>query len=158
MFRISFVVSTLYVLAAMPALSWEVFVDKESDGTTIVTAEQIGEGGAFFNLVCFEQATHIEVVFPVDVSSNEDVAQLFQVDSKRENLVAGFIDRIDANTSVFIGIDRSDKPSIATPKIISEIKKGNELYLGDPDMGEGIERWSLAGASAAIRKMQKLCK
>ena len=122
-----------------------------------IVAEQAGEAGAFLRLVCFEEKTHIEIVYPAAVEPLDDYAELLQVDERPERLVAGFIDVIDDATSIFIGIDRRDEPAASTPELLKEIAAGQYLYLGDPDLTQAIERWSLAGSRKAIEQIQSRC-
>ena len=82
-------------------------------------------------------------------------SELFQIDNRPERLVAGFIDQVDASTSVFVGVDRRDEPAAATKLLVDEMAAGQEVYLGDPDLREGIERWSLKGSSKAINQVRK---
>ena len=44
----------------------------------------------------------------------DDAAILLQVDQNSEALLAGSIDNVDSGTSIFYGLDRSGKPSVAT--------------------------------------------
>ena len=40
------------------------FSREEDDGRVFTIAEQAGEAGAIWRLVCFEQKIHLEVIFP----------------------------------------------------------------------------------------------
>ena len=96
-------------------------------------------------LVCFEKKIHLEVIYPAALEPVDDAVELFQIDNRPERLVAGFMDQIDASTSVFVGVDRRDEPAAATKLLVDEMAAGQEVYLGDPDLREGIERSSLKG-------------
>ena len=137
----------------MTAQAWEVFQETEDDGRVFTVAEQAGEAGAFLRLVCFEKKIHLEVIYPAAL----DTVELFQIDNRPERLVAGFIDQVDASTSVFVGVDRRDEPAAATKLLVDEMAAGQEVYLGDPDLREGIERWSLKGSREAINQVRKKC-
>ena len=67
------------------------------------------------------------------------------------------MDQIDASTSVFVGVYRLDNPAAATKLLVDEMAAGQEVYLGDPDLREGIERWSLIGSRKAINQVRKKC-
>ena len=108
-------------------------------------------------LVCFEKKIHLEVIYPAALEPVDDTVELFQIDNRPERLVAGFIDQVDASTSVFVGVDRRDEPAAATKLLVDELAVGQEVYLGDPDLREGIERWSLKGSSKAINQVRKKC-
>ena len=146
---------TVFVML-FPTISpaWEVIVEREPDGRVFTVAEQIGDAGAFLNVVCFEQKIYLEVIYPAGIPSVDDTVELFQVDGRPEHLIAGYIDQIDGSTSVFAGVDRRDEPAAATSNLLREIMAGQSLYLGDPDRAEAVERWSLAGSSRAIRSVQ----
>ncbi len=92
------------------------------------------------------------VLEPVD-----DAVELFKIDNRPECLVAGFIDQIDASTSVFVGVDSRVELAAATKLLVDEMAAGQEAYLGDPDLREGIERWSLKGSRKAISQIRKKC-
>lgn len=139
------------------AMSWEIYKEKGDDGTVLTIAEQVGEGGAFLNLVCLDKKIHIEIIYPGAIEDTDDVVELVQVDGRPERLIAGYIEKIDSSTSVFVGLDRRGEPAAATPLLIKEMISGNELYLGDPDRTEAIERWSMRGSSAAIKAVRKSC-
>lgn len=141
--------------SALPA--WEIYQDQGADGDNWTMVEQIGEAGSFLNFACNNGVTHIEVVLPFSEGPIEDLSLVFQVDSNPERLVAGFVEEIDSLTSVFVGIDRRGFPAVATSGLLAEIAAGNELYLGDPDRSEAIERWSLKGSSKAISDLKTAC-
>ena len=58
----------------------------------------------------------------------DDAAILLQVDQNSEALLAGSIDNVDSGTSIFYGLDRSGKPSVAT-KINPPNARGNRPLL-----------------------------
>lgn len=101
-------------------------------------AEQVGDAGSFLTLVCVDQKIHIEIIFPGAIDLDDDSVVLLQIDNQPEWLVAGFFDKIDATTSVFVGLDRRDEPSAATSDLLKQMAAGNSLYLGDPDPIEAI--------------------
>ena len=84
------------------------FQETEDDGRIFTVAEQAGEAGAFLRRVCFEKKIHLEVIYPAALEPVDDAVELFQIDNRPERLVAGFMDQIDASTSVFVGVDRRD--------------------------------------------------
>jgi hypothetical protein len=144
-------------LCPMTAQAFEIFQEKEDDGRVFTIAEQAGEAGSFLRLVCFEQKIHLEVIFPIALEPVDDTVELFQIDDRPERLVAGFVDEIDASTSVFVGLDRRDEPAAATQLLVNEMAAGQEAYLGDPDVREATERWSLQGSRKAIKQLRKKC-
>jgi hypothetical protein len=152
----SLLFSALALATPCTAEGWETFIEKEDDGRGFSVAEQVGEGGYFLRLVCFEDDFHIELVIPERVEE-ADTALVFQVDHKPERLIAGFFERMDNQTTVFVGVDRRDDPAKATPIVLDQIKAGRELYLGDPDLSEAYERWDLKGATKAIRTAKGDC-
>lgn len=150
---------TLALMLAPNVLpAWEIYEETDDDGGQWFLADQRGEAGHYLGLVCFRGETHIEIQFPYTEGQIDDEVLVFQVDDKPEHLVAGFVEELDLRTSVFTGIDRSDRPSAATPKLLREIAAGQSLYLGDPDAREAVERWSLEGSTKAIRAIQANCK
>jgi len=149
--------SLMAFFCPMTAQAWEVFQETEDDGRVYTVAEQAGEAGAFLRLVCFEKKIHLEVIYPAALEPVDDAVELFQNDNRPERLVAGFMDQIDASTSVFVGVDRRDNPAAATKLLVDEMAAGREVYLGDPDLREGIERWSLIGSRKAINQVRKKC-
>ena len=58
--------------------------------------------------MCFEKKIHLEVIFPAALEPVDDTVELFKIDDRPERLVAGFVDEIDASTSIFVGLDRRD--------------------------------------------------
>jgi len=145
-----------FLIFPMNALAWEILTEREDDGSVFVVAEQVGEAGMFLSLVCFESKIHIEVEFPGTVEEG-DTAELFQVDGQPERFVAGYIEKLDATTSVFVGVDRRDEPAVSTPALLREIAAGTNLYLGDPDSANAVERWSLKGSRQAIETIRSRC-
>ena len=97
------------------------------------------------------------MIFPIALEPVDDTVELFQIDDRPERLVAGFVDEIDASTSVFVGLDRRDEPAAATQLLVNEMAAGQEAYLGDPDVREATERWSLQGSRKAIKQLRKKC-
>jgi hypothetical protein len=148
-------VIALCIISA-PASAWEI-ISQRNDGIIFTIAEQMGDGGAMLTIVCFNKNTHLEVVIPARVDLDE-APLIFQVDSKPEVLVAGFWEKIDRDTSQFIGIDRSDNPSVQTQSILKQISRGKSLYLGDPDVGEAVERFDLSGSRQAINSVRANCQ
>jgi hypothetical protein len=146
-------------LLATPAaaLAWDTFVEKEPDGRVFSIAEQVGDAGSFLHLVCFEREFHIEVIIP-ELLTEAETAHVFQIDGHAERLIGGVIETIDARTSVFIGTDRRDRPAQATKSLMKQIKSGNHLYMGDPDLHEAIEHWDLRGSTQAIARARENCK
>lgn len=157
-FNVAIASAALAVSFGGAAQAWEVFVDKEKDGRTFVSAEQTGEAGSVLSLVCIDNKFHVEIVYPASVPAADDFAELVQVDGNAERLLSGYIEKLDRNTSVFVALDRRDRPAAATDVILKQIRKGNEMYLGDPDAREAIERWSLKGATAALSAALKRCQ
>ncbi|MBT7343071.1 MAG: hypothetical protein P8H69_03745 [Planktomarina sp.] len=153
-FKIMFLIAAL---GPMKAQAWEVFQEKEDDGRVFTIAEQAGDAGAFLRLVCFEKKIHLEVIFPKAIEPVADTVELFQIDDRPERLVAGFIDEIDASTSIFVGVDRRDEPAASTKALVDQMAAGQEVFLGDPDAREAIERWSLQGSRKAIDEIRKKC-
>lgn len=137
--------------------AWEIIVEREQDGRVFTIAEQTGDAGSFLRLVCFEQKTHFEIEFPFGVDYAGDSVVLMQVDQRPERLIAGFTDKLDRNTHIFIGLDRRDQPAAATATLLKEIAAGSSLYLGDPDISEAFEHWSLAGSKKAIQQIRSKC-
>ena len=88
--------------------------------------------------MCVDQKIHIEIIFPGAIDLDDDSVVLLQIDNQPEWLVAGFFDKIEATTSVFVGLDRRDEPSAATSDLLKQMAAGNSLYLGDPDPIEAI--------------------
>lgn len=154
MFRILMFLAFFTFASSVSA--WTLISDSDDQGEFHMV-EQVGEGGLIFTWVCAEGENTIEVVFPTALDPG-DTALLFQVDGKPELLVAGFIDPIDDQTAIFVGVDRTDKPAIATDKLMAQAKAGNELYMGDPDLHEAVERWPLIGLTSALNKMAAVCK
>ena len=107
--------------------------------------------------MCVDQKIHIEIIFPGAIDLDDDSVVLLQIDNQPEWLVAGFFDKIDATTSVFVGLDRRDEPSAATSDLLKQIAAGNSLYLGDPDLIAAIEHWSIAGSRKAIKQIKSKC-
>ena len=107
--------------------------------------------------MCVDQKIHIEIIFPGAIDLDDDSVVLLQIDNQPEWLVAGFFDKIDATTSVFVGLDRRDEPSAATSDLLEQMDAGNSLYLGDPDLIEAIEHWSLAGSRKAMKQRKSRC-
>ena len=60
----------------------------------------------------------------------DDAVEMFQVDARPERLVAGFVDKIDRQTSVFIGIDRRDEPAAATETLLKEMSGHSMSQFG----------------------------
>ena len=119
--------------------------------------EQAGEGGAFFYVTCYDQREQIDIEFPVGNMGADDAAILLQVDQNSEALLAGSIDNVDSGTSIFYGLDRSGKPSVATQKLIHQMRAGTDLYFGDPDYREAIDVWPLKGFTKAHNALKKKC-
>ena len=113
--------SLIAFFCPMTAQAWEVFQETEDDGRVFTVAEQAGEAGAFLRLVCFEKKIHLEVIYPAALEPVDDTVELFQIDNRPERLVAGFIDQVDASTSVFVGVDRRDEPAAATKLLVDEM-------------------------------------
>lgn len=153
-FRIMFLIAAL---GPMKAQAWEVFQEREDDGRVFTIAEQAGEAGAFLRLVCFEKKIHLEVIFPAALEPVDDTVELFQIDDRPERLVAGFVDEIDASTSIFVGVGRRDEPAASTKILVDEMAAGQAVFLGDPDAREAIERWSLQGSRKAINQIRNKC-
>lgn len=150
------VLSVFLLLSPLTLAAWELIEDKFDNGDPMIFAEQIGEGGAFLSLVCAGGVTHVEVIFPGPIEEGDGTLVL-QVDSKPERLLAGFFEAIDADTTVFVGLDRRDRPAAATTALIKQMKAGSYLYIGDPDLSEAIEAFSMKGSSAAIRDLNSRC-
>lgn len=87
----------------------------------------------------------------------DDAAILLQVDQNSEALLAGSIDNVDSGTSIFYGLDRSGKPSVATQKLIHQMRAGTDLYFGDPNYREAIDVWPLKGFTKAHNALKKKC-
>ena len=65
-----------------------------------------------------------------DVTPNtNNVNFLVAVDQQQPLRVGGFIDRVDDETIVFVGLDLNDNPARATQQLLTQIKRGNRLYL-----------------------------
>jgi hypothetical protein len=143
---------------ASTASAWEVFTETGDDGRVFTVAEQQSEAGAFLTLVCVEQKTHIEIIVPIGQADVDDATMLLQIDGQPERLLSGYIESIDASTSVFVALDRRDEPAVATNTLINEIIAGRELYAGDPDMREAYDRWPLSGSAKAVGDMRGKCK
>jgi len=107
--------------------------------------------------VCIDQKIHIEIIFLGAIDLDDDSVVLLQIDNQAERLVAGFFNKIDATTSVFVGLDKRDEPSAATSDLLKQMAAVNSLYLGDPDLTEAIERWSMAGSRKAIKQITSKC-
>ena len=107
--------------------------------------------------MCIDQKIHIEIIFPGAIDPDDDSVVLLQIDNQAERLVAGFFNKIDATTSVFVGLDRRDEPSAATSDLLKQMAAGNSLYLGDPDLTKTIERWSMAGSRKTIKQITSKC-
>jgi len=41
--------------------------------------------------------------------------------------------------------------------LLKQMAAVNSLYLGDPDLTEAIERWSMAGSRKAIKQITSKC-
>ena len=149
--------SILFFLLPATSHAWEIFTESGTDGREITIAEQVGDAGSFLTLVCVDQKIHIEIIFPGAIDLDDDSVVLLQIDNQPERLVAGFFDKIDATTSVFVGLDRRDEPSAATSDLLKQMAAGNSLYLGDPDPIEAIEHWSMAGSRKAIKQIKSKC-
>jgi hypothetical protein len=139
------------------ASAWQITVEKEADGREFRIAEQPGDGGNFLNLVCHYGKIHIEIIIASGVPDIDDTAEVMQVDDRPEHLVAGYVERIDNITAVFVGVDRRDEPAASTSGILREMAAGNALYWGDPDIGEAVERWSMQGSGKAIAAIRDGC-
>ena len=107
--------------------------------------------------MCIDQKIHIEIIFPGAIDPDDDSVVLLQIDSQPERFVAGLFDKIDATTSVFVGWDRRDEPFAATSDLRKQMAAGHSLYLGDPDLIEAIEHWSMAGSRKAIKQIKSKC-
>lgn len=151
-----FLAVTLLLLPGM-ATAWDITTEREADGRVFRIAEQAGDGGNFLNLICHEGKIHIEVIIAAGVSDIGDTAEVMQVDDRPEHLVAGYVENLDADTAVFVGLDRRDEPAASTPNILREMAAGTALYWGDPDVGEAIERWSMQGSTRAIATIRDGC-
>ena len=136
--------------------AWELIELKDEEGI-YHSIEQAGEGGAFLYVTCYDKREQIDIEFPAGNMGTEDASILLQVDQNGEALLAGFIDNVDRSTSIFIGLDRSGKPSVATQKLIRQMRAGNELYFGDPDYREAIDVWPLKGFTKAHNALKKKC-
>jgi hypothetical protein len=147
----------LFFLLPATSHAWEIFTESGTDGRKITIAEQVGDAGAFLTHVCVDQKIHIETIFPGAIDLDDDSVVLRQIDNQPERLVAGFFDKIDAITSVFVGLDRRDEPSAATSDLLNQMAAGSSLYLGDPDFIEAIEHWSMAGSLKAIKQIKSKC-
>jgi hypothetical protein len=121
--------SILFFLLPATSHAVEIFTESGTDGREITIAEQVGDAGSFLNLVCIDQKIHIEIIFPGAIDLDDDSVVLLQIDNQPERLVAGFFDKIDATTSVFVGLDRRDEPSAATSDLLKQMAAGNSLYL-----------------------------
>lgn len=146
------------LLLSQPVYAWDIRTERSDQGDRFVVAEQAGDGGASLHLVCFDKDIHIEILYPAALPEQDDVTEILQIDGRPERLLAGSIERVDNRTSVFVGIDRRDKPAAATADLLREMQAGQSLYLGDPDMREAVERWSLKGSSKAISTLKSSCK
>ena len=149
--------SILFFLLPATSHAWEIFTESGTDGREITIAEQVGDAGSFLNLVCIDQKIHIEIIFPGAINPDDDSFVLLQIDSQPERFVAGLFDKIDATTSVFVGLERRDEPSAATPDLLKQMAAGNSLYLGNADLIEAIEHWSMAGSRKAIKQIKSKC-
>ena len=149
--------SILFFLLPATSHAWEIFTESGTDGREITIAEQVGDAGSFLTLVCVDQKIHIEIIFPGAIDLDDDSVVLLQIDNQPERLVAGFFDKIDATTSVFVGLDRRDEPSAATSDLLKQMAAGNSLYLGNADLIEAIEHWSMAGSRKAIKQIKSKC-
>lgn len=147
----------LCLLLPTQALAWNVLTEREADGRVFTVAEQVGEGGLFLRLVCYERDFHIEIVSPFAIPAADNTAEVMQVDGNPERLVAGYVEAIDADASVFIGLDSRDEPAAATLLLLAEMMEGEALYLGDPDRTEAVERWHLPGVEAALDRVLAGC-
>ena len=107
--------------------------------------------------MCIDQKIHIKLIFPGAIDPDDDSVVLLQIDNQPEWIIAGFFDEIDATTSVFVGLDKRDEPSAATSDLLKQMAAVNSLYLGDPDLTEAIERWSMAGSRKAIKQITSKC-
>ena len=107
--------------------------------------------------MCIDQKIHIEIIFLGAIDPDDDSVVLLQIDNQAERFVAGFFNKIDATTSVFVGLDRRDEPSAATSDLLKQMAAVNSLYLGDPDLTKAIERWSMAGSRKAIKQITSKC-
>jgi len=54
-------------------------------------------------------------------------------------------------------VDRRDEPAASTKALVDQMAAGQEVFLGDPDAREAIERWSLQGSRKAIDEIRKKC-
>ena len=149
--------SILFFLLPAISHSWEIFTESGTDGREMTIAEQVGDASSFLTLVCVDQKIHIEIIFPGAIDLDDDSVVLLQIDSHPERLVAGFFDKVDATTSVFVGLDRRDEPAAATSDLLKQMAAGHSLYLGDPDLIEAIEYWSMAGSRKAIKQIKSKC-
>ncbi|MGR3493130.1 MAG: hypothetical protein ACU0DW_13820 [Shimia sp.] len=146
------------IACATSASAWDVLRETNDQGRELVIAEKIGEAGMLFSAVCDSGTTHIEVFIPGSNEPEGDAALLFQVDRRPELLIAGFFEPVDRSSDVFVGIDIRDKPATRTEDLLTQIRQGNALFLGDPDLQEAVERWDLSGSSAALRAVTANCK
>lgn len=148
-----------FTLLSLPgtATAWEIITEREPDGRVFRVAEQAGDGGNFLKLVCHMSKIHIEIIIASGVPDIADTAEVIQVDNRPEHLVAGYVQNLDIDTAVFIGLDRRDEPAASTPNILREMAAGNALYWGDPDIGDAIERWSMEGYTKAIATIRDGC-
>ena len=149
--------SILFFLLPATSHVWEIFTESGTDGREIMIAEQVGDVGSFLTLVCVDQKIHIEIIFPGAMDLDDDSVVLLQIDNQAERVVAGFFNKIDATTSVFVGLDRRDEPSAATSDLLKQMAAGHSLYPGDPDLIQAIEHWSVAGSRKAINQITSKC-
>lgn len=149
--------SILFFLLPATSHAWEIFTESGTDGREIMIAEQVGDVGSFLTLVCVDQKIHIEIIFPGAMDLDDDSVVLLQIDSQPERFVAGLFDKIDATTSVFVGLDGRDEPSAATSDLLKQMAAGHSLYPGDPDLIQAIEHWSVAGSRKAINQITSKC-
>ena len=157
-----FFLSLILPIAGSAFAQWQVFEDVTEDGTFIV-AEQLGDGGVAWNFICFEGETFIELFMFDDVTPNtNNVNFLVAVDQQQPLRVGGFIDRVDDETIVFVGLDLNDNPARATQQLLTQIKRGNRLYLlGNGEHSDNllsVEEWDLTGSMRALNEFEKRCQ
>lgn len=150
-------ISVILIMCPSVVFAWEFKTITDAEGDFYLV-EQIGEAGLFLSIECDAGVITAQVEFPEGDLDDGDGALLFQIDGNPEFLLSGFFDPVAHDTTLFIGIDRSDKPALTTTRLVNQARSGNHLYLGDPDLQEAFERWPLAGFTKAMNSMMAACK
>lgn len=144
------------------ASNWDLSVtpNKLAPGKNVYIAYTYTSLNSEFSVICDHRGLAVELIIEGVIDNQFTTMDVsFGVDGKSLINMRGYLETIDdgANTAiVFIG--PNNRPNVSTPKIIQQLKRGNELFIVDPKNDEIIEEISLRGSSKAITSVQKACE